>query len=52
MISYQWESQERMLRLRDELQSAGYNVWMDVDQIGKDAIKLYKFKAKFYVIQC
>ena len=35
MISYQWNSQERMLKLKDELTKAGYDVWMDVDQMGK-----------------
>ena len=35
MISYQWDAQKRMLKLRDELVKAGYNVWMDVDQMGK-----------------
>ena len=35
MISYQWGMQERMLQLRDQLQSKGYNIWMDVDKMGK-----------------
>ena len=35
MISYQWDAQKRMLKLRDELTKAGYDVWMDVDQMGK-----------------
>ena len=39
MISYQWDAQKRMLKLRDELTKAGYDVWMDVDQMGK----LYDF---------
>ena len=29
-ISYQWGSQETMLRVRDRLKEQGYNVWMDV----------------------
>ncbi|XP_072049656.1 uncharacterized protein [Amphiura filiformis] len=33
MISYQWDAQERMLKLRDELTRAGYDVWMDVDHM-------------------
>ena len=33
MISYQWESQELMLRVRDDLKAAGYDVWMDVDKM-------------------
>ncbi|XP_072050695.1 uncharacterized protein [Amphiura filiformis] len=33
MISYQWDAQERMLKLRDALLSAGFDVWMDVDRM-------------------
>ena len=36
MISYQWDSQERMIKLRDELKIAGYNVWMDIEKMSKD----------------
>ena len=35
MISYQWDAQERMLKLRDELKRDGYKVWMDVEEMGK-----------------
>ena len=35
MISYQWGSQELMKRIRDELKSAGYEVWMDLDNMSK-----------------
>ena len=34
MISYQWDSQERMLQLRDKLKAEDLSVWMDVDNIG------------------
>ena len=34
MISYQWDLQKRMILLKDELIATGYNVWMDVDQMG------------------
>ena len=34
MISYQWDAQSRMIKLRDYLLRAGYDVWMDVDQMG------------------
>ncbi|XP_072045055.1 NLR family CARD domain-containing protein 4-like [Amphiura filiformis] len=33
MISYQWDAQKRMLKLKDELMKAGYAVWMDVDKM-------------------
>ncbi|XP_071963929.1 uncharacterized protein [Antedon mediterranea] len=33
MISYQWDTQEILLRVRDRLKENGYVVWMDVDNI-------------------
>ncbi|XP_072013546.1 uncharacterized protein [Amphiura filiformis] len=30
MISYQWDSQDRVIRIRDRLVTAGYKVWMDL----------------------
>nr|XP_002733037.1 PREDICTED: uncharacterized protein LOC100369074 [Saccoglossus kowalevskii] len=30
MLSYQWDSQGRVQRIRRDLESRGYNVWMDV----------------------
>ncbi|XP_071789449.1 uncharacterized protein [Asterias amurensis] len=38
MISYQWDVQKRMIMLKDELISAGYNVWMDVDKMEGDIL--------------
>ena len=35
MISYQWDCQERMIEIRDLLQKAGFNVWMDIDKMGE-----------------
>ena len=35
MISYNWDHQERALQIRDKLRAKGYNVWMDVDKMGK-----------------
>ena len=34
MISYQWANQKSLIRIRDELKRNGYNVWMDIDQMG------------------
>ncbi|XP_064596636.1 uncharacterized protein LOC135463305 [Liolophura sinensis] len=31
MISYQWDSQDVLLKVRDQLRTQGYNIWMDVD---------------------
>lgn len=33
MISYQWDCQEIVLRVKDELKSAGFNAWIDVENI-------------------
>ena len=34
MISYQWANQKSLIKIRDELKKNGYNVWMDIDQMG------------------
>ena len=39
MISYNWEQQPVMLKIRDALKSSGYNVWMDVDKIGGSTLQ-------------
>jgi len=39
MISYNWEQQPVMLKIRDALKSCGYNVWMDVDKIGGSTLQ-------------
>ncbi|XP_072035236.1 uncharacterized protein [Amphiura filiformis] len=33
MISYQWNSQERAIYIRDKLREHGYNVWLDLDEM-------------------
>ncbi|XP_072019573.1 uncharacterized protein [Amphiura filiformis] len=38
MISYQWDSQDRVVTIRDNLVQAGYKVWMDVHNIRGDII--------------
>ncbi|XP_072020237.1 death-associated protein kinase dapk-1-like [Amphiura filiformis] len=35
MISYNWGSQERMKRLKDELEHDGFSIWMDVEEMSK-----------------
>ena len=35
MISYNWGSKPTMLKVRDRLKTAGFNVWMDVDNMSK-----------------
>ena len=39
MISYNWEQQELMLKIRDTLKNSGYKVWMDVDKIGGSTLE-------------
>ncbi|XP_072015716.1 uncharacterized protein [Amphiura filiformis] len=38
MISYQWDSQKRMIKLRDKLKEAGYNIWMDINHMAGDTL--------------
>ena len=33
MISYQWDSQQEVLRIKTSLEESGYNVWMDLDEM-------------------
>jgi len=34
MLSYQWDSKETVLKIRDRLKTAGYKVWIDEDDMG------------------
>lgn len=34
-ISYQWDSKHTVLKVRDQLRSAGYRVWIDEDDMCK-----------------
>ena len=33
MISYQWDTQETMLQVKAELETQGFSVWMDIEQM-------------------
>lgn len=33
MISYQWDTQQTMFRVKQELETQGFTVWMDVEQM-------------------
>lgn len=35
MISYQWDSQSTMLKVKESLKEAGFKVWMDVENISQ-----------------
>jgi len=39
MISYQWDSQPTMMKVKDKLKHAGYKVWMDVEHMSKYLVK-------------
>ncbi|XP_015771699.1 PREDICTED: uncharacterized protein LOC107350009 [Acropora digitifera] len=39
MISYQWDVQKSMIHVRNELQSQGYKVWMDIDEMGGSTLE-------------
>ena len=33
MISYQWDCQDTIIQVKDKLRSAGFNVWIDVEEM-------------------
>ena len=33
MISYQWDYQQTILKIRDKLKSDGFKVWIDVENM-------------------
>ncbi|XP_006816972.2 uncharacterized protein LOC100367365 [Saccoglossus kowalevskii] len=39
MISYNWDVQKRMIKLKDKLKSKGYNVWMDIEKMGGSTLE-------------
>ncbi|XP_077993817.1 uncharacterized protein LOC144447616 [Glandiceps talaboti] len=39
MISYQWDVQKLMLKLKQQLEKNGYRVWMDLDQMGGSTLQ-------------
>ena len=39
MISYQWDSQEVLLEVKNRLQASGYRVWMDLEQMGGSTLE-------------
>ncbi|XP_070554360.1 uncharacterized protein [Ptychodera flava] len=39
MISYQWDCQKLMVKLKDKLKAAGYKVWMDVEQMAGSTLE-------------
>ena len=39
MISYQWDVQSTLVEVKTKLQSAGYSVWMDLEQMGGSTLE-------------
>ncbi|CAH1238555.1 Hypp5602 [Branchiostoma lanceolatum] len=39
MISYQWDHQKTLIKVKDRLQSLGYRVWMDLEQMGGSTLQ-------------
>ena len=40
MISYQWDCQSIMVKVKDKLRQAGYKVWMDVEHMSKYILEM------------
>ncbi|XP_070554362.1 uncharacterized protein [Ptychodera flava] len=39
MISYQWDCQKLVIAIKDRLKAAGFNVWMDIEQMGGSTLE-------------
>ena len=39
MISYQWDSQEVLVEVKNRFQASGYRVWMDLEQMGGSTLE-------------
>ena len=39
MISYQWDSQDVLIEVKNRLQASGYRVWMDLEQMGGSTLE-------------
>ncbi|XP_077984640.1 uncharacterized protein LOC144439239 [Glandiceps talaboti] len=39
MISYQWDCQKAMIKVKDRLKAAGFNVWMDVEKMAGSTLE-------------
>ena len=39
MISYQWDAQEVLVEVKNKLQTSGYRVWMDLEQMGGSTLE-------------
>ncbi|CAH1239414.1 Hypp5821 [Branchiostoma lanceolatum] len=39
MLSYQWDSQEIVKKIKTALEANGYNVWMDIDRMGGSTLQ-------------
>ena len=39
MISYQWDSQEVLVKVKNRLQASGYRVWMDLEEMGGSTLE-------------
>ena len=39
MISYQWSQQDLIFRVRDRLREQGFNIWIDVEQMGGSTLE-------------
>ncbi|XP_078615831.1 uncharacterized protein LOC144884404 isoform X1 [Branchiostoma floridae x Branchiostoma japonicum] len=39
MLSYQWDNQELVKKIKTMLEASGYNVWMDIDRMGGSTLQ-------------
>ena len=39
MLSYQWDNQKEVLRIKESLESRGYKIWMDIENMQENIYK-------------
>ena len=49
MISYQWDVQEQIVKVKDILKAHGFNVWLDVERMGKYITKFLDLSMGIYL---
>jgi len=50
MISYHWGSQKTMIYIKDKLKTAGYKVWMDIDNMSKFCSEMFGFSMFYFFL--
>jgi len=52
MLSYQWDDQVTIVKIKEALTLAGYNVWLDVEQMGGSTLQAMADAVDGSVVVC